>query len=851
MKKKLPWLTFWILKLFCSNDNFNFLSGDLLEAYNYEIQNSGKVKAFIWLWFEIIYSIPGLIKNKIYWGTIMVFNYIKIFFRNFIRYKSYSFINLLGLSLGFTCFALIAYFVTFQFSYDKFHKNKIYRLTTNELAKIPDLWAPELKASFPEVENYARVQWYGETLIERNDKKFYQSGGMFADSTFFEIFSFSLLEGNKKTALKNPNSIVITQEVANKFFADKNPVGETLTFNEKDGKHEYLITGLAENPPSNSHFHFSFLISQSSNKAPWVNSWKWSQFYTYLLLTDNFNKTDLEKKISGWLKEKINEENYNSTVILQPIDEIHLHSNLFRELEVNQDISAIYLFSIIALLILSIAVINFVNLTTTHAVNRAKEVGVRKSVGAERKQLIIQFISESLIFSSFVFLISLLGVYFLIPEINTLFDIKIQNNFYEQKQLIGVLFLIAMSTGLIGSIYPSLILSRFRPMVVLKGISKLSDKSKLRKGMVIFQFAISAFLIISSLVIYNQMDYISKKNLGFNKDHVVTFRIRSDNMRNNYEAFKNELLSNRNISNVSFSANLPGGSDWGMPYKAEGINDKDLPDLRMLVGDYDFINTYGLEISKGRKFNENFSTDTSAYILNETAVKVLGWETPFNKSIAIPVSNREWGNIVGVVKDFHFRSLHEKIAPIVLFIPPQSWYSKVSVKLKPHDLSNTLSFIEDKWTKFDQTHPFTFTFLDKSFGSLYLSDKRNMELISYSTLIAIFIACLGLYALISFTLVQKTKEIGIRKVLGAKVFDIVYLVSKEFMGLLLMANIIAWPATFYFLQDWLDGFAYRIDISLVIFVVGSLSGLLIAVSVISYKVVKAALTNPLNSIRIE
>ena len=852
MQNHLPKICLLILKLF-ENNNFDFLSGDLQETYNYKIKKLGKTRANIWLWFEIFSSIPGLIKNKIYWGTIMFLNYIKITFRNFLKYKSVSLINLIGLSLGLTCFSLIVYFVSFQFSYDQYHKNKehIYRLATTELAKAPDLWAPGLKDNFPEVKNFVRFQFYGEVLIENGDKKFYEPGGFYADSTLFDVFSFSLLKGNEKTALVNPNSIVITKDFSEKFFGNKNPIGRTLVFNEKDGKQNFLVTGLLDNVPSNSHFHFEFLVSQSTNKAMWLNSWDWMQFYTYLLLEDNVNVNEFSKRAETWINSKIDDENTHFSLNFQPLTDIHLHSNLQREIEANQDISSVYLFAAIALMILFVAIINFVNLKTAHAVNRAKEVGVRKSIGAERKQLISQFISESVIFSLVSFLISLICVQILLPALNNHFDIQIETDLFKNINLVLALFLISLLTGLLSGIYPAFILSRFEPTKVLKGSSKLSNKSGLRKAMVVFQFGVSAFLIITSIVIYKQMSFINKKDLGFNKDQIITFDIRSDNLRENYKAFKNILLSNSNIANVSITANLPGGGDWGMTYKAEGINDADIPRARMLVVDFDFIDTYGIEIVKGRKFNKGFSTDTSTYIINETAMKTLGWEDPLNKKISFPDLNRNWANVIGVAKDFHFRSLHEVIEPLILFIPPDDWYSSFSTKLKPGNLNNTISFIEETWKTFDPEHPFTFTFLDEDFGNLYLADKRDMELISYATIVAIFIACLGLYALISFTLTQKTKEIGIRKVLGAKISDIVFLVSKEFLILLIIANIIAWPAAFYFLQDWLESFAYRTNIDLLIFILGSLAGTVIAFSVISYKVVKAASSNPVNAIKYE
>ncbi len=853
MRSSIPKIGKWILSKSAYYKNKSFIIGDTIETYDYIRDNNGRLKADLWFWSEVISSIPGFIKNFFYWGAIMFYNYLKVFFRNILRYKSQSFINLVGLSLGFICFTLIAFFVTFHFSFDNFHKNKenIYRLATPSIAKIPDLWGPSLKDVYPEIKEYVRLQIFGEVLVEQADKKFYQKNGFYADSSFFRVFSFNLLKGNENTALINPFSIVISEELSEKLFGNENPIGKTLVLNLEEGKQPYNVTGLIEDTPSNSHFKYSFLVSQSSNNARWLNNWRWEQFYTYFLLQGEVYEVELEKKYSEWIDSKIDDPTFQHTIDLQKLTDIHLHSNLHREIEPNQSISTIYLFSIIAVLILIIAIINYINISSTQAINRGREVGVRKSIGAERIQLTMQFITESIMFIVVVFIISLTAVYLLIPFVNELFGITLIESFWDNKLLIGAIFLIAIFTGLLNGIYPSLLLSGAMPTRVIKGNFDLSNKVYFRKSMVIFQFSISAFLIISSMFIHDQMKFITNKSLGFNNDQVISFEIRSEAMSEKISAFKNELLANSNISNVSLTANLPGGSDWGIPIRAEGFKDEDVPDIRMLVVDHDFINNYEIEIAQGRGFDKNFATDGSSYIINETAAKAFNWDNPLNKKISIPAVNRDWGEVVGVIKDFHFHSLHEKISPLMLFIPPENWFSKVSVKVKSADIANTLAFIEDKWEKFESEHPFKYTFMDEYFSSLYDADNRSMKLVTYATIIAIIISCLGLYALISYTISIKTKEIGIRKVLGAKVADIIMLISKEFIILLIIANLIAWPVSYYFVSDWLQDYAYRIDINMLIFLLGSVSGLLIAFAVIFQKVVKASLSNPVKSLRTE
>jgi putative ABC transport system permease protein len=796
--------------------------------------------------------------KKILWSEksellILAGNYFKIAFRMIKKYKSHSLINIAGLSIGFTVFVLIAYFVKFQFSYDKFNSNRenIYRLTTTEYATVPDLWAPGLKESFPQVQSFVRLQKFGETLIEKEANKFYDKDGLYADSTFFDIFSFDLAKGNARTALVNPNSIVITNQLSEKLFGKENPIGKTIKFFNGDSEQNYIITGLINKIPANSHFTFSFLVSESTNKAWWINNWKMHQFYTYLLLREKVNINEFTTNINILLKGKISDPNWSETAKLQKLSSIHLNSHLRGEFEINEDISTIYLFSLIALLILLIALVNYINLTTSRAVNRAKEVALRKTMGAKRSQLIFQFLGETVLLSVIVFGISIIAVELIIPMLNNLFQLKLEQNLLKYPLFVSQLLGLILIVGLLSGIYPAIVLSAYQPSAILKGTSRFSNRNFLRRILVIFQFAVTSFLIISSLLIYRQMDYINSKNIGFNKDHIITFPLRSVGITKNLDAFKNALAANANITSISFTANLPGGGDWGIPYQAEGKNQIDLPEARWLVVDQNFIPTYEMEIIVGRNFDKSIESDKNNYIINETEARELGWNNPISKKLSIDYFHRKWGDIIGVVKDFNYRSLHQRIEPLIMFIPPDNWYSNASIKVKSTDLENTISYITNTWRKFDTENPFTFSFLDNEFNKLYINDQKNMEIITILTAIAILIASLGLYSMMIHTLTSRTKEIGIRKILGAKVNSIISLVSKEIITLILIANLIASPAAYYFLSSWLQDFAYRVKITPYIFLIACILSILIAFASIIYKIIKAANTNPIKSLRYE
>ncbi len=797
----------------------------------------------------------------------MLKNYFKIAIRNLLKYKAYSFINIAGLAIGISVALLILLFVRDELSYDRYHQNRdrIYRLITRvegasyeAIAKVPGPWGVAVRNDIPEVESMARFVFFNETLMSRGDKRDYEDGGLYADSTVFDIFSFKLLKGNSKTALTQPNSIVLTDELTQKYFDDEDPLGQALRI---DNENEYLVTGVMANVPRNSHFTFSFLASMTSYTNPRRDSWQWNQYYTYLMLRNEVSPQLVESKIPPILRQHLEEsEAAAHTPILQLLTDIHLHSNLFREMAANSDVAYIYIMSAIAFFIVLIACINFMNLTTARATKRAKEVGIRKATGAHQSLLVKQFLGES-VFTSFLALLFALGLMeLLLPTFNSLTGKQLESNAFLTPAYLGVLFGVTLIVGLLAGSYPAFVLAAFKPSAVMKGalFSPLTkgghrgvSPASLRKGLVVFQFAITAFLMIATGVVFNQTEFIQNKKLGFNEEQLITIPIRDDAMREKYETVKRELMQNPNVLRVAVSGNLPGGGDYGIPYRPEGFPEDQIPPIRILVVDHDFVETFGMEMASGRSFSKERLTDTNAYLINEEAAKQLGWENPIDKTIAMPNIERSAGPVVGVLKDFHFRSMHEKIGPILLFIPTPDWFSVFTIRVRPENISETLKFLERKWTELDPVYPFTYEFFDEQFSQLHEAEQRMGKLLGYVSILAVAIACLGLFGLAAFAAEQRIKEIGVRKVLGASVTNLATLLSQDFFKLVLLANVIAWPLAYFAMNRWLEDFAYRTSIGWEVFALAGGLALLIAILTVSSQAIKVALANPVESLRYE
>ena len=793
----------------------------------------------------------------------MIVNYLKIAWRTLKSHKGYSFINIAGLALGMACCIFIFLYIQDELSYDKFHRNaeQIHRITYRmnvtgrpvHYTITPTPMARALLDEFPEITSAVRLFPNRERLIVRvEDKSFFEENLFFADESFFDIFTFPLLKGDPKSVLDEPFSLVITEEMAGKYFSDAEPVGKTLTINTGFQSVDYTITGVVKNIPGNSHFRFNMLTTFSSMNARWqqlLTRWMTYVTYTYIRLREDVSPEILESKLPEFLEKYVHDDT-NPEAFLQPLARIHLHSQLYPELSANGNIVYVYIFSAIAGFILLIACINYMNLATARSAKRAREVGMRKVFGAERRQIMAQFLGESIVLTLVSFGIALLLVEILKSGFINLTGKKLMAGYMTGLSFFVGFIVVALLTGLVSGSYPALYLSVFRPGEVLKGKLKAGAKSSMfRKFLVVFQFVVSIALIASTFVVHKQLDYMRNKDLGFQKEQIVIIPIHGGGLNLNYESVKNELMRHPNILSACATLRIPGTGFGSRPIRPEGAAENESIHVSDHWVDHDFIDTYGLKIVDGRDFSRDYETDAAeAFLLNEAAVQKLGWDSAVGKRLVW--NNAKHGAVIGVVEDFHYRSLHNAINPLVIHIQPRG-YLYISVRIKTEDVQQTLDFIRGQWQRFNSTYPFDYFFLDDHFDQLYKGEERLGKLFESFAFLAIFIACLGLFGLAAFSGEQRTREIGIRKVLGATVPNIVLLLSKEFLTLVLISNIVAWPIAFYAMNRWLRSFAYRIDLGVGSFVLATILALIIAVITVSYQAVKAALANPIDSIRYE
>ena len=802
-------------------------------------------------------------------------NYFKVVLRNISRNKLYSFLNIAGLAIGAACCILILLYVQDELSYDRFHENadRIYRVNSNftikdrnmKMATTAHVQGPMLQSEYPEVVNYVRFSGYGSPRVLRfDDKKFTEEKFLWVDHTVFDVFSFRLIKGNPKEALVKPDTVVITEAIAAKYFGRENPIGKKLRVHDDT---YYTVTGVMANLPKNSYFQPDFMASFSTLKlkssgnvaGDLVSS---VNYCTYLLVRKGTDYKVLEKKFTGFV------DKYLAAVLkslggavkfeLQPLTAIYLHSDREFELEPTGDITYIYLFSGIGLFILLLAVLNFMNLSTARSANRAKEVGLRKVVGASRPQLIRQFLGESLFLTFFALVIALILVYILLPTFNSISGKVLSTGYLSNPYLLLGLLGLFLFAGLLGGSYPAFFLSAFRPVAVLQGKFKKGAKgSALRIILVSLQFTVSIVLIIGILIINKQLNFVHNKKLGYDKDHVIALRVRNEETRKKIEVIKSELLRHPDISHVSASSSLPLGRN---SFNAHHVGGKPKDELIMLYTqnvDENFFDTYKIEMVRGRNFSKSYATDArESIIINEAAAKKLGWtDNALGKELELfmSVDSLKKYKIAGVVKDYHFQSLHEKIEPLVLYNanPYGGDFNRLSIRCKPGNIRDTLAFVQAKWREFDSKYPFEFVFLDDRYESLYRAEEQLAQLFGYFTVLAIIIGCLGLFGLSTFSAEQRTKEIGIRKVVGASIPGVVVLLVREFTKWVFLAVLIAWPVGYLLMNKWLNNFAYRTTLGFDTLLLSAFLALLIALLTVAYQAVKAALANPVDSLRCE
>ena len=784
-------------------------------------------------------------------------NYIKSAIRNMKRQKGYSLINLAGLAIGITCFILIFLYVRYEFSFDRFHENdqNIYRVIADtseaymgksQVAITPAPLASAMEEAFPEVLKAAKVE-SERAVMEYGDHRFTEDRIYYVDPAFLEIFDFPLVAGDPKTALSEPNCLLVSRDMAEKYFGRENPVSRTIRVDSRD----YRITGILENIPGNTHFRFDFLASFSSLVDIYgkdrIYRWNTWNYHTYVLLHEQADTVSLENKLIGFLKKNYSEK-ATQTLRLQHVADIHFYTKANFELEPAADIRNVYLLSAIAFFILVIACFNYMNLSTARAAARAKEVGMRKVIGANRTQLIRQFLGESVLLSLMALFLSGVLVKLILPSFRIFMDRKLEAAFIQNGNFIMSLIGLALLIGLVSGSYPALVLSSYQPAAVLKGTGARSSRnpSLFRNSLVVSQFAISAALVFCTIVVFNQLHFMRNKELGFIKDSIVTV----PHPGTDVSAFKNEIRQSTQILDIASSDYLPyhiTGASFG---EWDGYNPKEKLLVYRNWVDTSYLSLYDIPVIQGRGFAEEYNDkEGKVYILNQAAVKAIGWDDPIGKRFGFGGED-EKGVVVGVVKDFHFAPLHLAVGPLAL-TPDSNRPNWLSIKISSRNIPDTLAFIEGAWERHYPEEDFSYTFLDDRLDRMYRTERKLAKTFTIYTFIALFVACLGLFGLASFTTAQRRKEIGIRKVLGATEWSITLLTTKKIMTLVLIANAAALPVAYIAIRNWLWNFAYRADVGVWIFALSAVLSLAIALLTVGYQTIKAAKADPVDSLRYE
>ena len=790
----------------------------------------------------------------------MLKNYLKIAFRNIVRHKAYSIINISGLAIGMASSILILLWVQNELSYDRFHKNagQIYRITVNasdfEAAVNPAGMPAGLQAEMPQIKNTVRLSHISSNLFEVGNRKFEEKRVFYADSTFLEVFSFPLVKGDPKKALLRSDGVLMTEDMAKKYFGDQEAMGRTL---KKDNGDLVTVTGILANIPHNSHLQFDIILPMASiakgNDDLKNNVWNNFNFYSYIQLDRSFVPTalslsSLNQQMNQIYKKHVAENFIKADFKLQPLTSIHLQPSLQVDLPGHGNIQYVNIFFIVAIFILVVACINFMNLATARSARRAKEVGLRKVVGALRGQLIKQFLGESLFVSFFSLVVAMALVGLFLPEFNELSQKQLTIQLLDGKLLLSLIG-IAVATGLLSGSYPALFLSGFQPVKVLKGsLKSLGGNLLFRNGLVIVQFVVSIVLLAGTIVVYDQLKYIKNRNLGYDKENLLYMPMTGD-MYNKQSALKTELGQNPLTNNYTIISELPVNIISGtISVFWEGKDPRSqvvIPSMDVSEG---FIDVFKMKILNGRGFSTSFKADSNNYIINEKAAQIMGMTV--RNAVGKPLSFGEIkGKIIGVVKDFNFKPIQQAIEPLVLRL--NKYGGNIVVRAKPGQTEATIKALEAISQQLNPAYPFSYNFLDQDLANVYKGEQQMGRIFNLFAILAIFISSLGLYGLSAFLAQQRTKEIGVRKVLGASVFSIVYLLSSGFTRLILVAVVIAVPLSLFAIKRWLEGFAYHIQVSWITFVMASLVALVIAWLTVSYESLKAAFANPANSLRAE
>jgi putative ABC transport system permease protein len=835
--------------------------GDFKEEYDRVSSQRGSGAANIWYLSQIMKSIPSFIVDSIRWGSIMFRNHLKVTLRTIRKHKGFSFINIVGLAVGMASVLIIMLWVRYEMSFDKQHENaqRIFRIgvATEPQGEMPErkmvVTPPPLSTAlledFPEITASTRLsRESSDRLFSYQDKHFLDSCYA-VDPSFFRIFTYVFLKGDADTVFNDPYSIVLSERMAQKLFGDQDPLGKVIQF---DQKADFTVTGIVKDIPANSHLERDIFIPFETwgkiYEQP-LDAWRYMSFYTYILLDPGVNPRELEAKFPAFTQKYGVPE---ASLFLQPLLSIHLHSHYTGELGTNTHISTLILMGSIAVLILLIACINYMNLTTARASARMKEVGTRKVVGAHRSQIARQFLGESVIMALLSFLFSIFLAYLFLPFFNSLADRHLLLDGKSFLQILPGILVLVMFVGFFAGSYPALFLSSLRPIKVLRGgKERSSQKTRLRNILVIGQFSVSLVLIISTFLVKKQLDFVRDKEMGFDRSQIVVLPLREAKIRQNVGPILEELRRDRGILYAASSMHLP--NDVGAMTTVKWPGKPEEPTIWIKVSEvsYDFTELYGIEIVSGRSFSREFPSDENgAFLVNESAMKLIGDDFRLGMGLSHWGRPQPSGHIVGVMKDFHLNSLHEEIMPLYFYLNPNRG-NYISVKIQGGNIPDTIGFIRQTMAKFSPYYPFEYQFFDDVFNRAYLDEQKLEKMFGLFALVAIFIACMGVFGLSAFLAEQKRKEIGIRKVLGASVTKIVYLLSKDLVWLVLIANVIAWPVAYYAMNRWLQNFAYRTGIGLAIFLLSAFLTLMVSFGTLSFQAIKAALANPVDSLKYE
>ena len=862
-----------ILEWFCDAEYLDEIQGDLHESFYQRINSKGAWNARAYFILDVMksfnsYNIRFKKKSKLYSQNLMIGNYLKIATRIMGKNSFYSGLNIMGLALGIACSLLIIIFIIQERSYDSFHRDseRIFRITEKfeedgELiensASLPWSVGPTLWTNYPDVKVTRMYQtWQKIPLMSdlEDDAHFYEDKVFFVDSSFFEIFSFPLIIGDPKTVLKDPQTLVITEKMAQKYFPGEDPIGKVIQF---ENSLDFTVRGVAKDVPVNSHFHFEFLapllnigeiFKASGNRWHW-EGWYWNPVHTYVKLPKRLEAQQFDAELAEFVIKNFPPNLAPGIELkLQPLRDIHLKSNLYQELESNSSERSILVALSIAGFILLIAAINFINLTTARSFQRAKEVALRKVMGSARGQLIFQFFGESVITAFIALVIAVALAFFILAPFETILGVKLDIENVITPKVILLMVSGTFVLGILSGFYPALLISRYKPLGIFRMSISRTDKSAsviFRKSLVIFQFTISIILLISAAIIYQQHNFLINKELGFNSEEVIMIPIQGTNVLVQREAFKNELARIPQVISSCAISDIVGEDAPNRPYGIRGAEQNlNLPGL---FTDHDFVKTFQIKLLEGRDFNKESPSDAQTFLINKEMIGLLPEHEWAGESIQF---GQVWRPVIGVIDDFHFMDLKHEVRPLLVSFS-DSFLGYLAVRVKPGNYQEIISGLEKVWKNFESIRPFTPFFLNERLNNLYEDEKTTGDMIGYFSLLAIFIACMGLLGLATYSTQVRVKEIGIRKVLGASSGNLIGLISRDFSLLVFIAMLLSWPVAWYLMNEWLSTFTYRVNMSLGIFVISGIGTLLLALMVISINAFKAATANPVDSLRNE